>query len=523
MKKILQILMILSLSLSIFALPVGNVMAAGFSDVSSFKEEIEYLTEQKVINGYNDGTFRPSVKLTRAQAVVMIMRSIGMPETPIKDPGFHDVSSSSFGYKEIAYAVSAGIINGKSTIKFDPRGDITRAEMSKVLHNAYKLKGVYEPGFTDVPVGSWAASFISSLAANNITVGYSDGSFRPTQSIDRAQFSAFLARIMKPNFRPSTGKIAHSVVDITVESTIIDMMKNPDKPIVYYLDKNSQTLVMLDVVTKAKKVVELKHPAEKLYIKNGKVFVTQHIQARSPYNFIETQKGIIHVYDAGNLSLLKEVNVNIDPYDIAVDDAETLIISSGSGQHTEVQTYDWQTSEHLSSAFIWDEQLIELAPTQNKVYSVSPSHYTGRMEVFSLHEGEIKKVEMEPRFFDTMNLRGYVQMSPDGKAIYNGDGTVYASSSNPSEDLLPLGKLATPFKTMTFNEANKIMYLADNSTQVSVYPYNSLNPSSTFHAYGTIDRLVYVEETKELYAFTKFKLDGSKLDSTILERFTFGE
>ncbi len=519
LNKILQVLMGLSLSLSIGTLPTGSVQAAGFSDVSGLKKEIDYLTEQKVINGYKDGTFRPTEKLTRAQAVVMIMRSIGLPEMSIKDPGFNDVNPASFGYKDISYAVAAGIISGKGKGRFDPAGNITRAEMAKVLRNAYELEGVHELGFTDVPVDSWASSFISSLAANNITVGYNDGTFRPTQPIDRAQFSAFLARIMKPNFRPSTGKIGHSVVDLTMESTIGDIVKNPEKPIMYYIDTKSKSLVLLNLETKAKKVVELTHPAEKLAIKNDKVFVTQHIQARSPYNFIETQKGLINVYDADDLSFLKEVNVNIEPYDIAVDDAETLIISSGSGQHTEVHTYNWQTSEHLSSADIWDEKLIELSPTQNKIYAVETSHYTGRIETFSLLEGIIKKEKMVPRFFDTSNLRGYVQLSPDGKAIYNGDGTVFASSSDPSKDLAPLGKLATPFSTMTFDEAGKDMFLADRSTQISVYKYNSLEPAFTLRAYGKVDRLVYVEETKELYAFTKFKLNGSKVESTLLERF----
>ncbi|MBA9026704.1 S-layer homology domain-containing protein [Peribacillus huizhouensis] len=527
MKRLLHILMAISLCLVIFVIPTGSAKADGFQDVSSFKKEIDYLTELKVISGYLDGTFRPSVKLTRAQAVVMIMRSIGMPESDynIKDPGFYDVKPTSFGYKEIAVASGAGIINGKSKTHFDPTGNITRAEMARVIGNAFKLEGVYEPGFKDVRTDYWASSSISSLAANNITVGYNDGTFRPTQPIDRAQFSAFLARIMKPNFRPSTGKPAHSIVDLTVESTIVDLVKNPDKPIVYYIDGKSKSLIMLNLETKFKKVVKLTHPAEKLVIKNGKIFVTQLIQARSPYNFMEMQKGLINVYDAANLSFLKEVNVNIDPFDIAVDDEETLIISSGSDQgiHSEIHTYSWQTSEQLSSANLSPKQLIELSPTQNKIYTVHSSHYTGTMEIFSLVEGKIKKEIMVPRFFDTLKLRGYAQMSPEGKVIYNGDGTVYASSNVPSEDLAPLGKLATPFTTMTFNETGKDMYLADRSEQISIYKYDTLDPTSTLRAYGKIDRLVYVEETEELYAFTKFKHEGSKTESILLERFKFGE
>lgn len=527
MKRLLHSLLAISLILVLFVIPTGSAKAAGFQDVSSFKKEIDYLTELKVINGFADGTFRPSMKLTRAQAVVMIMRSIGMPESMsyIQDPGFSDVKQSSFGYKEILVASNAGIINGKSKTHFDPSGNITRAEMAKVLEKAFKLEGVYGPGFTDVRTGYWAFSSIASLAANNITVGYSDGTFRPTQPIDRAQFSGFLARIMQPQFRPSTGRPAHSIVDLTVESTILDLVKNPDKPIVYYIDGKLKSLIMLNLETKSKKVVELLHPAEKLAIKNGKVFVTQHIQERSPFNSMETQKALINVYDADNLSFLKVVNVNIDPFDIAVDDEETLIISSGSGQGytSAIHTYNWQTSKHTSSVNVAAQQYIELSPTQNKVYAVQSYHYTGRMEIFSLTEGIIKKETMLPRFFDTSKLRGYIQMSFDGKAIYNGDGTVFASSSVPSEELAPLGKLATPFSTMTFDGAGKNMYLADGSQEISIYKFDTLDPASTLRAYGKIDRLVYSEETKELYAFTKFKHEGSETVSILLERFEFGK
>ncbi len=155
--------------------------------------------------------------------------------------------------------------------------------------------------------------------------------------------------------------------------------------------------------------------------------------------------------------------------------------------------------------------------------TVASSHHTGKTEIISLLDGEINKEAMVPRFFDTMKLRGYVQMSLDGKVIYNGDGTAYASSNVPSEDPAPLGKLATPFTTMTFNEAGKDMYLADRSVQISIYKYNTLDPTSTLRAYCKIDRLVYVEETEELYAFTKFKHKGSKIESNLLERFKFGE
>ncbi|MFC6037831.1 S-layer homology domain-containing protein [Paenisporosarcina macmurdoensis] len=522
MNKLIKLVMALIVSLSIVSLPTGKAQAAGFPDVTSFKKEIDYLTEQKVISGFKDGTFRPSVKLTRAQAVVMIMRAIGMPETPVENPGFLDVSTTTFGYKEIAYAVSLGIINGKSPEQFDPAGNITRAEMATILVNAFEMGGLFPPGFKDVSTKSWAYPYISSLAANNITVGYDDQTFRPKNPIDRAQFSAFLARILNPEFQPSSPLVKDSLVDMTAEANIVDVVKNPDKPIIYFIDALSNSLVMLNLETYEEQFVDLKYPAEKLIIKNGKIFVTQLLQGRSSYNFIDMQKGLINVYDANDLTLLKEVNVNIDPYDIAVDDSETLIISSGSGQHTEVQTYNWKTSEELSSAFINDRKLIELSPTINKVYSVDTHHYTGKIESYTLLDGKITKDVMEPRFFGN-ELRGYIQFTPDGKYIFNGNGTIYTSSSQKSSDLSPLGQLATPFSTITFDLAGNGMFLADRSNEIIAYDYELLEPVYSMETYGKIDHLFYVEETGELYAFTKLKMNNSAIEYTALERIYLGE
>ncbi|GKV68890.1 hypothetical protein NCCP2716_13880 [Sporosarcina sp. NCCP-2716] len=523
MNKIVHTLIAFAISFTVVMVSAGSAEAAGFKDVSSFKKEIEYLTEAGVISGYPDGTFRPSANLTRAQAVVMIMRAIGMSEWAglTKDPGFHDVSPKSFGYLEIAVATEAGIINGKTSTRFDPSGAITRAEMAKVIASAFKLKGEYAPGFRDVSAKSWAAPSISALASNNITVGYNDGTFKPTQSIDRAQFSAFLARIMKPVFRPSTGASSHAVMDVAMESSIVDAVQAPGEPVVYYLVGNPKSLVLLNLVTGDKKVVGLKHPAATIVEKNGNLFVTQLTQERSPYNFMKTQKGIVNVYKAEDLSLLKEVNVSIDPYDIAVADGDTLIISSGSdqGSDAEIQTYNWRTGEKLSFVNVPTQQLIELTPAQDRLYAVTTSHYTGTIRPFTLIDGKLESAPVDKRFFDTMKLRGYTQMTPDGQVMYNGDGTVYALSTDPSEDLAPLGKLANPFTTMAFSAVGNEFYLADDTEKISVYANRALDAHASVQAYGKVDRLFFLEDTRELYAITKFKYEGAKQETVLLESF----
>ncbi|QDY46797.1 S-layer homology domain-containing protein [Planococcus glaciei] len=111
-KFVKQVLVSLALFLVVFS-SIQQVSAAGFKDVSNFKEEIKYLTGLKIINGYPDGTYRPEAPILRVQAVMMIMRDLGMDKENIKNPGFTDIKPGDMGYAEVAFATELGIISGK--------------------------------------------------------------------------------------------------------------------------------------------------------------------------------------------------------------------------------------------------------------------------------------------------------------------------------------------------------------------------------------------------------------------------
>jgi len=77
MKKVLSLLLVVSMLFSIAT--VGS--AAKFSDVDSnyswAEDAIEILSEQKVITGYEDGTFKPGKSITRQEAIALFSRALG--------------------------------------------------------------------------------------------------------------------------------------------------------------------------------------------------------------------------------------------------------------------------------------------------------------------------------------------------------------------------------------------------------------------------------------------------------------
>lgn len=191
-----------------------------FPDITNYRNEIVFLADRGVINGYPNGNFGPNDSIKRLQAVQMIIRELGIRTGDAPNPKFKDVHPGSYGYNEIAKAAQLGIISGKSDGTFDPFGQLTRGQMAIILVNAYKLKGTYHSNFKDVSAKDMRLPYIQTLAAHNITTGYADGTFRPNTTLTRAHFAAFMARLLNEDFKPngmstlSTEKLANSAQSV---------------------------------------------------------------------------------------------------------------------------------------------------------------------------------------------------------------------------------------------------------------------------------------------------------------------
>lgn len=176
----------------------SSYMEPIFNDISNdnqYKTEIKSLVERGYINGYADGTFKPFNTLTRAHAAVLLSRALGLNTSKVTNPGFTDVPTTHLYYKEIAAMVNAGIMNGTGNSQFDPNAKLTRAQMAKILVVAFGLPKTTAPiTFKDVSPSHWSYDYIRTLAANGITTGYGDGTFKPSTEVTRVHFSLFKYR-----------------------------------------------------------------------------------------------------------------------------------------------------------------------------------------------------------------------------------------------------------------------------------------------------------------------------------------
>jgi len=163
---------------------------------STSKEEINFLAQKGIVTGYQDGKFAPYDLIKRSQSAVMLKRAIVYGQQNATNPNYKDVSEKSFGYEAIAQLTQEGVFSGSGGY-FHPGDTLTRAQMAKILVEAFHLSGTANKGYKDVNKTHWAAKYINILAANHIAEGFTDGSFKPNESITRAEFSLMLARTLK--------------------------------------------------------------------------------------------------------------------------------------------------------------------------------------------------------------------------------------------------------------------------------------------------------------------------------------
>ena len=148
--------------------------------------------------GYTDGTFGPERNMTRAEVTTMFARLLTEQIEADKtySSTFNDVPKGYWAANYIGYMQQFGIITGYSDGSFRPDAPVTRAEFAAIASRFEKLTEGSK-SFTDVPDTYWAARYINFAATRGWVTGYSDGTFKPENTITRAEVAAVTCRLLE--------------------------------------------------------------------------------------------------------------------------------------------------------------------------------------------------------------------------------------------------------------------------------------------------------------------------------------
>lgn len=169
-----------------------------FTDVpatNTYYNMIHTMAQEGIINGYPDGTFKPANAINRQQVVSLLNRALDLK--PIRPAtSFKDVMPSNGYYNDIQAVYRAGIVDGVSG-SFNPGNSLTRAQMAKMLVNAFDLgepKG--KNPFTDTK-GQWYEDYVTALFESGITTGTTATTFEPNKTVSRQHYAVFLYRALE--------------------------------------------------------------------------------------------------------------------------------------------------------------------------------------------------------------------------------------------------------------------------------------------------------------------------------------
>lgn len=171
---------------------------AVFSDILNHwaKSDIEKMCGLKIINGFEDGTFRPDNYVSRAEFVKMLTAILDIK--PESGDIFDDVKSSDWYAPYIAAAYNNNIIKGLTKTSFAPNEKISRQDAVTVVYRA--VSEILKDDASSVNFGDendtadYANEAVKALSANGLISG-SDGKFYPLNNMTRAEAASFLLRV----------------------------------------------------------------------------------------------------------------------------------------------------------------------------------------------------------------------------------------------------------------------------------------------------------------------------------------
>ena len=147
------------------------------------------------LSGYPDNTFGPDRSMTRAEVAQMFYALLLDKDVPITVT-FSDVPADAWYAEAVNTLASLGMVEGYADGTFRPDNTITRAEFVTIAVGFADLEIDGEARFTDVARNAWYYPYIADACAYGWIGGYPDGSFRPDNTITRAEVTVIVNNML---------------------------------------------------------------------------------------------------------------------------------------------------------------------------------------------------------------------------------------------------------------------------------------------------------------------------------------
>ena len=196
MKRIISVLLLLFMVSAM--LPI-QATATTFSDVPESHwayDTICGLTEKGIINGVGDGLYQPDGTLTRAQFIKLLTCALGTYDAQKTYPVvFADTPSDAWYTPYVTCGVQSGIIENKGDT-FMPENSVSRGTAAVWIANGLGIMTDTECPFSDV-LYAQEREAVAAAAERGLIKGYEDGTYRPGNTLTRAEAATLIERLIR--------------------------------------------------------------------------------------------------------------------------------------------------------------------------------------------------------------------------------------------------------------------------------------------------------------------------------------
>ena len=277
----------------------------------------------------------------------------------------------------------------------------------------------------------------------------------------------------------------------------------------YLTEVDGKKIYKVNLSTGEMQYMEFVFTAESITVRNGKVYVSLLHRPHSS-SVSSASSGTIAIVDSATFIMDDYFVVEVDPYDIEVDNQGIAYIGPGSNQFSSVASYDTATGEQLSSRWgVSERSLWDYNQRYNKLYSISVNSDPRDIDAYEIEDGIITNIYDSP-YHGQYAMSTYMRVSPDGRYIFNGSGNIFTGAPERDGDMIYVGNIES-FSSICFDIKHNVFYTAKGNT-LSVYCYASRSLIEQYTASESIikifygnDQLVYLQANSQSEYFFAFE------------------
>ncbi|MWC26905.1 S-layer homology domain-containing protein [Paenibacillus sp. MMS18-CY102] len=179
-----------------------------FSDIATHwaKGSIESLASKLIVTGATEDTFQPQRTVTRAEWVALLVRTLGLEQKAGTTAAFSDVKADQWFDGAVGAAVEAKLVQGFEDGSFRPNAPVTREQMVVSLANALAFANKAQAAGDAASVASlkdgqdvaeWAVPALQQLLESGIVSGTPQGFFYPKNNATRAEAAVMIDHLLQ--------------------------------------------------------------------------------------------------------------------------------------------------------------------------------------------------------------------------------------------------------------------------------------------------------------------------------------